>query len=320
MTRPRRLHWSLALAVAVLLHIGLALAVFWTGPEERPGAAMAGVAGLEIALGAAGGSAGVQAPVAAQTAAQPSGEPAIAPVSPALTETVPAESATAETKPVAAMQVEPTEPVEAVESVESIEPVEALAAAEEPPVEAVVAEAVVEAVADPAPVPPEKPAAFAETTVATVDPTADPMAVAGGAPLAEQAAETGQAGETAPQGADSMGSGAELGEGAGDNSAGGGTPGAVADYYALLQAWLEQHRRYPSRARSLRQEGTAFLFFVIDRQGQVLESHLERSSGHRLLDEEVLAMVARAARLPPPPAELARASIALVVPVAFTLR
>ena len=176
--------------------------------------------------------------------------------------------------------------------------------------------------------PPEKPAApaaeappeVAETTVAAADPAAGPTADAGGASLAEQTTENGDAGETTPLGSDSTGSGAEFVEGAGDNSAGGGTPGAVTDYYALLQAWLEQHRRYPSRARSLRQEGTAFLFFVIDRQGQLLESHLERSSGHALLDEEVLAMVARAAPLPPPPDELVRASIALVVPVAFTLK
>ena len=80
MTRPRPLHWSLALAVAVLLHIGLALAVFWTGQEEKSGAAMAGVAGLEIALGAAGGSASVQAPVAAQAAAVLPAETAALPV------------------------------------------------------------------------------------------------------------------------------------------------------------------------------------------------------------------------------------------------
>ncbi|MDX5334250.1 MAG: hypothetical protein LPK58_09395, partial [Gammaproteobacteria bacterium] len=42
-------------------------------------------------------------------------------------------------------------------------------------------------------------------------------------------------------------------------SAGGGMPGAEADYLATLRAWLERHRQYPRQARLRRLEGTALL-------------------------------------------------------------
>lgn len=286
---------------------------------------MPGLAGLEISLGAAGGSPGVAEPVSAPTVQSEAVTEPVAPVKTPQTETVEAEPVTAEAVPVEATEADPVEvePVE-VEPVETVEPVEVVEAVEETPVETVVAEAVVEPLAEAAPLPEAKPAvpqaeplpeAIQAETVEAESADTQTMATA-----TDLAGETGEDAETAPVGNAAPGSGADLGESAGDNSPGGGTPGTVADYYALLQAWLEQHRRYPSRARSLGQQGIAYVFFVVDGQGRVLESRLERSSGFELLDEEVLAMVARADPVPPIPPEMNKQSLALVLPVAFALQ
>lgn len=106
----------------------------------------------------------------------------------------------------------------------------------------------------------------------------------------------------------------------GDNSAGGGLQGDSHDYIAALQAWLERHKRYPTKSRRMRQEGTAMLYFHIDRQGRVLKFHIHQSSGHRMLDREVLAMIKRAQPLPAFPDHLEKDSLELVVPIEFILR
>ena len=95
---------------------------------------------------------------------------------------------------------------------------------------------------------------------------------------------------------------------------------ARAGYVAALQAWLERHMRYPERAIARRQQGTATLYFVVDRLGHVLDYRLEQSSGHRLLDREALAMIERAAPMPQMPASLIAADMAVVVPISFALR
>lgn len=95
---------------------------------------------------------------------------------------------------------------------------------------------------------------------------------------------------------------------------------ARAAYVAQLQAWLQRHKRYPQRAIARRQQGTATLYFVVDRTGRLLDYRLEQSSGHRLLDREALEMIERAAPLPRMPAGLSGSDLAVVLPVRFALR
>jgi len=59
---------------------------------------------------------------------------------------------------------------------------------------------------------------------------------------------------------------------------------------------------------------------VIDRDGRLLEYHLERSSGYKLLDEEVAAMIERASPLPPIPGDPEDGRFTYQVPVNFNLR
>src|SRR3546814_11068775 len=76
----------------------------------------------------------------------------------------------------------------------------------------------------------------------------------------------------------------------------------------------------PRRAQLLRQGGTAQLYFVMDRGGRVLEYRILESSGYKLLDEEVVAMVKRASPLPPPPAAMPGERLDYIVPVEFFQR
>ena len=105
----------------------------------------------------------------------------------------------------------------------------------------------------------------------------------------------------------------------GDNSADGGRPGLRADYFAQLQAWLDQYRRYPRWAQRRGQEGTTLLYFAIDRDGNVLDYRIERSSVHSILDREADAVQERAKPLPPMPPQVRQARLELLLPIQFSL-
>lgn len=108
--------------------------------------------------------------------------------------------------------------------------------------------------------------------------------------------------------------------GSGTGSVSGGDKAALNRYYVELSTWLERHKQYPQHARTRRQEGTVRLRFVLDRNGRVLTYSIVKSSGHRLLDDEVLALLRRASPMPVPPPELARERLEIVAPVSFRLR
>jgi len=101
---------------------------------------------------------------------------------------------------------------------------------------------------------------------------------------------------------------------------GGGDPEARDSYMGRLRAWLERHKTYPRRAQRRRMEGTVLLYFMMDRTGRVLSYRLERSSGHAMLDEAVLDLIARAQPLPAMPASIPDRRLELVVPIRFELR
>lgn len=98
------------------------------------------------------------------------------------------------------------------------------------------------------------------------------------------------------------------------------SPGGARSWQSQVLAHLERHKRYPRGAQARRQEGVAHVRIRIDRQGRVLSSRLEESSGSALLDEETLALVGRADPLPAPPATIEPPQVELVVPVIYRLR
>ena len=75
-------------------------------------------------------------------------------------------------------------------------------------------------------------------------------------------------------------------------------PAADASHDAAVRAWLERHKRYPRVAEQRRIEGETTLELVLDASGDVRESRIVRSSGHRVLDDEVTRMVERAKPFP----------------------
>lgn len=90
-----------------------------------------------------------------------------------------------------------------------------------------------------------------------------------------------------------------------------------ARWQSRVAAHLKRRQRYPSEARSQKQEGTATVRFQFDNSGNVLSVSLARSSGYPTLDAEVVSMVKRASPIPAPPANVAKT---LTVPVNFSLR
>ncbi|MCC8933965.1 energy transducer TonB [Rhizobium sp. 'Codium 1'] len=90
-----------------------------------------------------------------------------------------------------------------------------------------------------------------------------------------------------------------------------------ARWQSRLMSHLERRKRYPSAARSNREEGTVYVRFRIDNSGNVLSVSLSRSSGYPTLDSAVLDMVRAASPVPAPPEGVNKT---ITAPVRFNLR
>lgn len=292
--------WAIGITAAIVAHAAIFTAIFWQPAES--GARDAGRGGIEVSLGPAGGSPG--------SAVEATGPPEAETIEPTEVspESVPRESVTAQ----AVKEADTPEP-EAAET----QPVEEKTKAGEQP--DVIESQPVDAAPQPDAVT-DEPVEQAESQTAepveATEPTSEPDTTTDVPPDAEQVAKS--APSTAGTGGDA-GAGPAADAGRAEHASGGGTPGADADYMARLSAWLEKHKRYPRRAQMRRQEGTALLRFVIDREGRVVEYSIRESSGHDILDEEVAAMIERAQPLPGIPEDLHRGRLELVVPVQFFL-
>lgn len=105
-----------------------------------------------------------------------------------------------------------------------------------------------------------------------------------------------------------------------ENSAGGGIPLTQKNYISTVLRTLEQNKKYPYIAQRRNQEGTAVLYFEINSQGEVVQFYIKESSGHALLDQEVLAMIERSKPFPVMPTDMPKENLVLVLPVQFYLR
>ena len=93
----------------------------------------------------------------------------------------------------------------------------------------------------------------------------------------------------------------------------------IATWRAIVTAKIKSAQRYPSRASARNEQGTVTVAFVLNRNGSVLSRNVVRSSGHAELDQEALAMIARAAPFPPFPPSIAGETLNLPVPIEFKL-
>ena len=345
-------HWAIALTLAVGAHGGAAYALLVR--PDPPGAVGTGVTGIEVSLGMAGGAPGAT-PVDAVEEAEEVAEPvqqAEAPPEATVEPTV--EPVEADSPPDVPVQDVAVVPVQAAMVPDALnlqepmpEPDPLLEVEDSAPVEPPMA--AVEEIPQPVETPPEnKPEPEPEIVEARVpapppkprlpepvnqvaeapqpEPAPTPTPDPAPEPVAATAMEILDQVKTAAVRPSAPGSDGRSGTqdsteaGSSHSTAGGGLPGAAADYVTLLQAWLEKHKTYPRRARTRRQEGVVKLYFVIDRNGQVLEHRIEESSGYRILDREVAEMIQRAAPMPAMPDDMDKTELALVVPIQFQLR
>ncbi|NQY27450.1 MAG: energy transducer TonB [Piscirickettsiaceae bacterium] len=100
----------------------------------------------------------------------------------------------------------------------------------------------------------------------------------------------------------------------------GGSVAAKQSYFSIIAARLTKHKRYPSQARRRNQEGVVTLFFIVNRDGKVLESRISRSSGYKKLDDAVLRMLRKAAPFPSFSDDMEQAQLSINIPIEFKLK
>ena len=93
----------------------------------------------------------------------------------------------------------------------------------------------------------------------------------------------------------------------------------MLSWQSRLVAYLNQRIRYPWTSRIHGENGVVRLRFTIDRDGRVLVSSLEKSSGYARLDNAGLALLQQASPLPKPPRSVSWQSSELIVPVRYSL-
>ncbi len=97
-------------------------------------------------------------------------------------------------------------------------------------------------------------------------------------------------------------------------------PRAIARWESAIAAHLEHFKRYPPEARARGDQGTATVAFTIDHEGRLVSSRIVQSSGSATLDQETLAMLARAQPMPKPPDNVLDSELSFIVPVRFNIR
>lgn len=93
------------------------------------------------------------------------------------------------------------------------------------------------------------------------------------------------------------------------------SPAAARAYTSLVYYHLQHYKRYPNSARGA--SGTVVVTFVLDREGNVASSAVERSSGNEALDREALTILQRAKPFPRFPASESGSQVRFNAPITF---
>jgi periplasmic protein TonB len=94
----------------------------------------------------------------------------------------------------------------------------------------------------------------------------------------------------------------------------------VHNWESRLVAHIERFKRYPLEARERDEQGIVQVAFTIDRDGWVRSSQIVQSSGFADLDQEALAMLARAQPMPRPPDRIPTRELSFQAPIKFVIR
>ncbi|PHM66153.1 hypothetical protein Xsto_01378 [Xenorhabdus stockiae] len=77
------------------------------------------------------------------------------------------------------------------------------------------------------------------------------------------------------------------------------------NYYARLRQEIERHKRYPRKAKRMKQEGTVIVNFILQDDGSITAAKIIQSSGHSAMDNEALKALSLAQSIGPKPTTLA---------------
>ena len=124
-------------------------------------------------------------------------------------------------------------------------------------------------------------------------------------PAVEGSGTHGKTGAVSGGGAGAPSSGISRGTASAKTGTGGAIEAAgkryVNEQFAYIMEIINGRLVYPQRARRAGWEGKVGVSFVITETGQVAEIRVVESSGHELLDENVIAAIRAAAPFPRPP-------------------
>lgn len=291
-------HVMIAFIIALLLHLSLALAWILNRKTTEETAIQPGLAGVTVSLASAGDL--VDASEAAAAATSTEEQPPV------------------EEEPTEPSEPQPETPVEPEPEPEPIpEPEPEPEPVPEP-------EPIPEPEPEPEPIPEPEPEPVPEPKPVPPPPRPQPAPVPQPAPtpterVADVASEGSESSDTLDTSASEASTAGAHTQGQDEVIDTGGDPAAEANYFAQLSHYLGQHKRYPMAARRQRREGVAEVEFTLSRTGRVLNARLLRSSGHNLLDREVMEMLERAAPMPAFPSSITAEQLVITLPVSFSL-
>ncbi|WGR90701.1 energy transducer TonB (plasmid) [Bradyrhizobium sp. ISRA443] len=95
---------------------------------------------------------------------------------------------------------------------------------------------------------------------------------------------------------------------------------AIVTWRSQILAAIERNKRYPEAARSRHEQGITQVRFMLDRKGLVSDAQVTQSSGSSALDGEAIALLQRAQPFPAPPDTFAGQSVAVKLPIRFTVK
>jgi len=111
----------------------------------------------------------------------------------------------------------------------------------------------------------------------------------------------------------------EGGNGSGINGSQSGTD-IVTRYEQEISLWVTRFKRYPEDAKNQRLQGTAIVRIRVSKDGHIVSSEIDTSSGIKAIDDAALAMVRDADPVPSFPESYHEEEIGLLLPVSFSLQ
>jgi TonB family protein len=100
-----------------------------------------------------------------------------------------------------------------------------------------------------------------------------------------------------------------------------GAEASIRDRFLYeLEAFINQYKVYPARARRLGQTGKVEVAFHLNQDGSITDPHVVKPCIHDLLNKAALDLVVRASKFRPIPPELKTPLMHVTVPIEYELK